>query len=344
MFERKEMNMARKGREFELENAWIYELDSKKYKVTSPAKIFDKAAEEEREVDVLIEYKENGILRRIGIECRDRKRNQDVTWIEQVLQKKEDLELDYYIATVSSGFTKGAINKARYHGVILEKVEALNSTIEEISKEFFADIYLVKYVAEKIEFLDDKGNIGSLHDVLKKINIIKGTEFIKELNMVILENCNAMELLQEGKIERDNFFENVDNSIYVEGRLTFDKVDVSRGIIDDLGIRCMKYKIKILPFRISLPLNHSVSVLNGIDKSHKKYRAYFGTEEENIDTGYIEDEIHLKVNLKKRKYFGFIGMDTHLNTIFPDETGELNVDWQALYDIIPEIDFSKLYE
>ena len=45
--------MARKGRDFELAYEWLYDLD-KKYKVTCPAYVFDKAAKENREIDVLV--------------------------------------------------------------------------------------------------------------------------------------------------------------------------------------------------------------------------------------------------------------------------------------------------
>lgn len=47
--------MARKGRKFELVYEWLYDLD-KKYKVTSPACLYNSAANEKREVDVLMEY------------------------------------------------------------------------------------------------------------------------------------------------------------------------------------------------------------------------------------------------------------------------------------------------
>lgn len=64
--------MARKGRGFELAYEWLYELDEK-YTVTCPAYVFDKAANENREVDVLVEYLDSkGFNRKIAIECRNR--------------------------------------------------------------------------------------------------------------------------------------------------------------------------------------------------------------------------------------------------------------------------------
>lgn len=80
--------MARKGREFELAYKWLYGLDSSKYKVTSPAYVYDKTNGRKREIDVLIEYSDtNGDLRKISVECRDRKSKEDSMWIEQLKTK-----------------------------------------------------------------------------------------------------------------------------------------------------------------------------------------------------------------------------------------------------------------
>ena len=110
--------MARKGRNFELDYEWLYKLDPKKYKITSPAMLYDKTTASTREIDVLVEYLDDkGLNRKIGIECRDRKKVEDSMWIEQLTTKKEDLELDFIVATTTKDFTKNAIKKAAAHGV-----------------------------------------------------------------------------------------------------------------------------------------------------------------------------------------------------------------------------------
>lgn len=87
-----------------------YKLINKKYTVTSPAMLYDKTTNSKREVDILIEYIDDKRLnRKIGIECRDRKKVEDSMWIEQLTTKKEDLELDCIIATTTRTFTKNAI-------------------------------------------------------------------------------------------------------------------------------------------------------------------------------------------------------------------------------------------
>ena len=81
--------MARKGKNFELSYKWLYDLDKDKYKITSPAFLYDPFSERKREIDVLVEfYDKDNIRRKMAIECRDRKNIQDVTWIEQLQQKK----------------------------------------------------------------------------------------------------------------------------------------------------------------------------------------------------------------------------------------------------------------
>ncbi|MFL6052419.1 MAG: hypothetical protein ACJ72W_05800, partial [Actinoallomurus sp.] len=50
--------------------------------VTESAMLIDRRTGEEREVDVLIEADVAGHTLRIGIECSDRKRPADVTWVE----------------------------------------------------------------------------------------------------------------------------------------------------------------------------------------------------------------------------------------------------------------------
>lgn len=335
----------RKGRTFEKDNAWLYELDQDKYKVTTPAYLYDKTADEKREVDVLIEYiDKNQIQRKIGIECRDRKHKQDVMWIEQLQQKREDLELDYIIATVTSDFTEGAIKKARYHGIILEKAEVLCSELlDEIKNEFNIDIYFAKYILHSISVLNNKGEILNVKKCFADLNVFSQEELKKELNMIILENCPPFQLLEDGKLTKEQFFDNTDNKMQVRGHVNITPSDERRGILDDLQIRSLKYDISILPFRISLPLNQSISVFDGDGGKNKKYRAFFGaTDGDYVDTGYIEHNTKFKMNLRRRQ-FGFVGMDMHLNTILPEDLEMPEIDWKMIWQYIPECDFSRLF-
>ena len=70
-----------------------------------------------RELDILVEDTVSGHPIRIAVECRDYKRKQDKTWIDTLVGKYRDLQIDKVVAVSSSGFTKGAIEKAAAVGI-----------------------------------------------------------------------------------------------------------------------------------------------------------------------------------------------------------------------------------
>lgn len=70
----------------------------------------------------------------IILECRDRKRVEDITWIEQLAAKRDAIGAHKAIAVSSSGFTSGAIKKARSQNIELRTIEKI--TLEDISSWF----------------------------------------------------------------------------------------------------------------------------------------------------------------------------------------------------------------
>lgn len=64
------------------------------------------------------------------VECRLRKRPQDVDWIEGLVGRRLSLRADAVIAVSASGFTEGAKRKALVFGIVLRDLQAL--TVEEI--------------------------------------------------------------------------------------------------------------------------------------------------------------------------------------------------------------------
>ncbi|WP_419706529.1 hypothetical protein [Promicromonospora sp. NFX87] len=89
--------------------------------------LLDSSTGQLREVDILIEGKMPGvpIPIRIGIECRDHKSPQDVTWIEQAYAKYQHLPLDLLVLASSVGFTKQARTKAAHLKITLWQPETL---------------------------------------------------------------------------------------------------------------------------------------------------------------------------------------------------------------------------
>lgn len=110
--------MAKKWRDFEklitrLEQA-MAPLGAE---IKSPDRIADKITGTLREVDASVRYQGASGPVLITIECRDRIKIEDVTWIEQISTKRLDIGANFTIAVSSNNFTKNAITKAEHYGI-----------------------------------------------------------------------------------------------------------------------------------------------------------------------------------------------------------------------------------
>jgi hypothetical protein len=85
--------------------------------VTESASLPDRTTGETREVDVLLVAQVAGHLIHIGVECRDRRRKADVTWVEEMHGKHADLPTNRLVLVSASGFTKTAAIKARHYNI-----------------------------------------------------------------------------------------------------------------------------------------------------------------------------------------------------------------------------------
>jgi|GEM_PF-3449195 len=115
----------------------LEKMDMKDAEIKIRDKIFDKVAKELREVDLSVKFRKGTHDFLIIFECRDRGRKNGPDWIEHILQKTRDLGSNKVIAVSSSGFTKGAIEKAKHYDIILR-------TIEEISSNDIFDWFQLK--------------------------------------------------------------------------------------------------------------------------------------------------------------------------------------------------------
>lgn len=335
--------MARKGREFELKYKWLYELDKEKYTVTSPAKVYDKASKNKREVDVLVEYMDDeGFTRKISIECRDRKSIVDVTGIEQLLKKKDDMGLDYLIVATTKNFSQGAINKANYYGVIIEQAEMLNKdSIENITKKFYADFFFFRIELTVFTLFTQNMQILSLKDYLKGKNILEQSEILKHINGTFYFSIDFNEIFQNGKIKEEDFFANEDNSIEMSGRYDIWGADFIPSSMKD--VCAFEWKIRAIPYKVSLPIEDSLSVFDGESRKNKNYCARFGDDNEYFETGYLDGKSFSNLKLKPRKYFRFAGARLHLNTVFPDGIDMPKPDFDFISkNLIGEFDMSDL--
>lgn len=325
--------MSRRGRDFELAYKWLYDLNPEKYTVVSPGFIVDKITSTPREIDVLITYfDENHKLRRIGVECRDRKASENATWIEQLVTKKNDLELDGLIVVTTSHFTKPAIEKAAFYGVIIEEAEYIDAkTVDQLADSFYADFYYVKYELIKMHFVQgDK--VISLKELFHSLPFVKQQKLYSIINDRVYYSFDAntlMDLMQVNDEERNLFFKFTENS-FIDQKLFMPISSPEDPLLSDFGIKAFDVSIRMIPFKLSMPLNKSLSTFNVRPKSNKKYIAYFGADDEYFQIGYLDGRPLLDLKLKPREFYRLSGGSLDLNTIFPDNIDMNDFDFNQL--------------
>ncbi|MEG1597842.1 MAG: hypothetical protein RR294_05750 [Bacilli bacterium] len=337
--------MPRKGRNFELQYEWLYKLNPEKYYIESPAMLLDKTTGGKREVDILIQYDdENGFKRKVGIECRDRKKTEDSMWIEQLTTKRNDLELDYIIATTTKTFTKNAVKKAAAHGVIVEKAEMINSEmIDKISKDLIIDIYFLKFEFTRLNFVINN-KVISYKELLKKLTFIELNEFTREINGEFYFSLDPHFVLDKMNFKQEDFYNNnPDNNMIFSNNIVFGNLKPE--IIEKLGITIMSYEILCSPMKVTYPVNNQISVFTVSEKSNKKFKVHYGDEIEYFKCGYVDDgKIINELKLKERKYYRYIGMKMCINTIFPENYDmTMDIEKPELHkNLIGEISFEKI--
>ena len=86
-------------------------------KVVESAMLRDKVTTEEREVDILITTQAANYNVVIGIEVVSWSRPAGTPWVEKMLAKHNNLEVNKLILISESGFTRPAIKKAKFYGI-----------------------------------------------------------------------------------------------------------------------------------------------------------------------------------------------------------------------------------
>ncbi len=115
--------------------------------VRSPDRIPDKTTGQLREVDASVRYQVGSIPVLITIECRDRTSREDVTWIEQLISKRDSVGASVTVAVSSTGFSLPAIEKARSRGI---EIRLLREVSEDAVREW----------AQKLEVVAVHGQFG----------------------------------------------------------------------------------------------------------------------------------------------------------------------------------------
>jgi hypothetical protein len=191
--------MARKGRDLEQLIKVLERLLSngdEEVVIKSPDYISDIHSGEAREVDVSLRRKVGSHDILIILECRKRKSRGDVTWIEQIANKRISVGASKAVAISQTGFTKGAKSKAQVLNVELRTLDQL--TLEDINNWFLASsVYLWKniyqIIAANLELANPNENLrlNSTIEIKTNENLFvnsKGDKF--SLENIVLEFIN----------------------------------------------------------------------------------------------------------------------------------------------------------
>lgn len=85
--------------------------------VTESKFLYDREAQKDREVDIVIETEVGGHSIIISIECQGRGRIADIEWVEQMQSKHKSLPTNKLILVSKSGFTEAARTKAKSNDI-----------------------------------------------------------------------------------------------------------------------------------------------------------------------------------------------------------------------------------
>lgn len=112
-----------------------------------------------RQIDVTIRRGADLTL----VECRIHSSAQDVMWIEELIGRRASLGADAVIAVSASGFTRGAIAKAKAHGIVLRDFATLSEDeIRAWGKRTQVSISLHNFKNAELEFVFDFADIQAV--------------------------------------------------------------------------------------------------------------------------------------------------------------------------------------
>ena len=136
-----------------------------------------------REVDVLITTSVASYEIRVALECIDRKRKADVTWVEEMFQKHQHLPTDKLILVSRSGFSSAAIHKSQFLNITalaleeaiqqnwLQKIQSIAISSVRL-RVTGCELQLVDTLADAIiegppVFYDPEGHPGDLIGIIR---------------------------------------------------------------------------------------------------------------------------------------------------------------------------------
>ncbi len=191
-------------------------------KVTESASLTEYEGSSQREIDVLIEAEVNHHSVKIAIECRDHKDPQDKTWIDQLIGKYRDIDVSEVVAVSKSGFTKGALEKARATKVrTLTLEEALASDWpKELIRPFLKLFMTNHHLCQAIVHIGSDGPALAGDALLTAAIFDRDGQHVGQVNNLVEEFAarEGAAAVQEyaSEIARECLIEGVDRSFCIQ--------------------------------------------------------------------------------------------------------------------------------
>ncbi len=179
-------------------------LEGNKGEVTWNERVVDPDnPSQQRQIDVLVR-KDNFITL---IECRLRKSPQDVKWIEELIGRQISLRANAIIAVSSSGFTKGAIAKAKKFGINVRKVDELSSNeIIAWCKPIKLSLFYWRFINFKLDLFFDSHDLKSLNK-LTVMNELKKHPYLHNLLTAHFDIKDSSGLTLREKLGKKNHYQ-----------------------------------------------------------------------------------------------------------------------------------------
>lgn len=310
----------KQSRLFELEYKELIDLFyDESWSVESPGYLVDQITGQRREVDVLITKTTEGIMRRIGIECRDRSRFQGIGWIEEFYTKKNDIGLDLLILASSSGFTDTAIIKAKHYGIILESAERVNKDlVKNVSDIAYIDNHFLYMVVKRLDFVINSVRV-TLKELLDMHDIATQARILNEINQELYLDtcCKVDEVRKNCNLDETKIF--IENPIPLHFNFsTAINENVSK-LFSKLQIQFMVLDVEVRSVTSSMPLTQSLATFD-TEKENKRYHGKYTSSSDEIQIAYSEENVNIIVefNYDKREYLRLVGGPAQINTIVPE--------------------------
>ncbi len=124
---------------------------------------------QKRQIDVTIRRADTLML----CECRLSGSRQDVKWVEELIGRRQSLEAHAVIAVSSSGFTRGAINKAKRYDVILRDLRELtDKDVELWGRRVALTLYFYEYSNLEVSLVFEHESIPRIDNDILRVELL----------------------------------------------------------------------------------------------------------------------------------------------------------------------------